>query len=41
MVQRFGSEVMGLVAENCRLAPYADSLEVSLPDRLRLSLFLY
>jgi hypothetical protein len=30
---------MGLLAAGCRLAPYADSLEVCLPDRLRLSLY--
>ena len=40
-LQRFGSEVMGLVAESCRFAPNTDSLKVSLPDRLRHSLFLY
>ena len=30
---------MGLVAAGYRLAPYADSLKVSLPDRLRHSLY--
>ncbi len=38
-MRRFsGSEVMGLMAISCRLAPTDDSLKPRVPDRLRHSL---